>query len=122
MQLMPATARYVASKLDMSYSLGRLTSDSHYNLTLGQAYLGSLLEDFDGSHVLAFAAYNAGPGRVRQWLAEYGDPRHGNIDVIDWIEMLPFEETRNYVQRAIENMWIYQARLGGEDRLVATDF
>jgi len=121
MQLMPATARQVARTLDLDYSLGRLTSDGYYNLKLGQAYLKTLLEDFDYSYVLAMAAYNAGPRRVRQWLEAYGDPRTGEVDVIDWIEMLPFEETRNYVQRAIENMWIYRARLGDDSRLAATD-
>ncbi|MBL8661148.1 MAG: lytic transglycosylase domain-containing protein [Rhodospirillales bacterium] len=121
MQLMPETARRVAGAIDVEYSPDRLTTDGAYNVELGQSYLSTLLEDFDGSYVLAFAAYNAGPARVRQWLDAYGDPRRGDVDAIDWIEMLPFEETRNYVQRAIENMWVYQARLGGGRSLAATD-
>lgn len=121
MQLMPETARHVAGAIDVDYSPGRLTTDGGYNVELGQAYLSTLLEAFDGSYVLAFAAYNAGPARVRQWLDTYGDPRRGDVDVIDWIEMLPYEETRNYVQRAIENMWVYRARLGGSRSLLATD-
>lgn len=122
MQLMPGTAKLVANRIDLAYSPGRLTSDPGYNIELGRAYLSSLLQSFDGSYVLAFAAYNAGPGRVRSWLATYGDPRKGDVDIVDWIEVLPYEETRNYVQRAIENMWVYRARLDGGNRLLATDF
>jgi soluble lytic murein transglycosylase len=121
MQLMPGTARYVAASLDVPYSAVRLIADGGYNVKLGQAYLSRLLDTFGGSYVLAFAAYNAGPARVRQWLEAYGDPRAGDVDMVDWIEMLPFEETRNYVQRAIENMWVYQARLGSTNQLLATD-
>ncbi len=121
MQLMPRTARHVAGTLEMPYSLSRLTADPDYNLQLGQAYVSSLLDAFEGSPVLAFAAYNAGPSRVRQWLSEFGDPRDGAVDAIDWIEMIPFDETRNYVQRAIENLWVYRARLGGKTIALATD-
>jgi soluble lytic murein transglycosylase len=120
MQLMPGTAKQVAASLDLPYSPDRLTRDPAYNVKLGRAYLSKLLGSFDGSVALAFAAYNAGPARVRQWLDTYGDPRGGRVDLIDWIEMLPFAETRNYVQRAIENRWVYQARLNGDSVLLAS--
>ena len=120
MQLMPATAKQVAASLDLPYSPDRLTRDPAYNVKLGRAYLSKLLGSFDGSVALAFAAYNAGPARVREWLDTYGDPRRGRVDLIDWIEMLPYAETRNYVQRAIENRWVYQARLNGDAVLLAS--
>lgn len=119
-QLMPATAKQVANSLGLPYAPDRLTRDPAYNVKLGRAYLSKLLGSFDGSVALAFAAYNAGPSRVRQWLDTYGDPRSGRVDLIDWIEMLPFAETRNYVQRAIENRWVYQARLNGNGVLLAS--
>jgi len=112
MQLMPATASKIAKLLHMPFSQKRLTNDVAYNVTLGRAYLGSLIDDFSGSYVLAVAAYNAGPSRVRQWMQDHGDPRRGNIDMIDWIERIPFSETRNYVQRVLENLQIYRVRLG----------
>jgi soluble lytic murein transglycosylase len=112
MQLMPATARHIAKTLKMSFSANRLTSDWSYNITLGRAYLGSLLSDFSGSYVLAIAAYNIGPGRVKQWVRDYGDPRAKNVDVVDWIESIPVGETRNYVQRVLENLQIYRVRTG----------
>ena len=79
---------------------------------MGRAYLGSLVDNFSGSYVLAVAAYNAGPSRVHQWMQDHGDPRRQNVDVIDWIERIPFTETRNYVQRVLENLQIYRFRLG----------
>lgn len=112
MQLMPATARQVATRLKVSYSPSRL-SDTDYNVQLGQAYLGSLLGRFGGSYVLALAAYNAGPGRANQWLGENGDPRSDALEAIDWIEKIPFSETRNYVQRTLENLQVYRVLLGG---------
>ena len=113
MQLMPATAKYISKKEQLPYSAERLTSDGSYNVTLGRAYLERLLDDFGGSYVLAVAAYNAGPGRVREWLNEYGDPRGGRIDMVDWIEILPFTETRRYVQHVLDNLQIYRGRDGG---------
>jgi soluble lytic murein transglycosylase len=80
---------------------------------LGSAFLGRLLERYDGSYAMAAAAYNAGPGRVTQWIEDYGDPRTGQIDIIDWIELIPIYETRNYVQRVIENTYVYRLRLRG---------
>ncbi len=112
MQLMPATAKHVAKFLHLPFSQTRLTSDRRYNITLGRTYLDGLLDDFSGSYVLAIAAYNAGPGRVRQWMREYGDPRTKAVDTIDWIESIPVGETRNYVQRVLENLQVYRLRLG----------
>ena len=109
MQLMPATASTVARGLAIPVSIPALTEDPAYNMRLGTAYLQSLLQQF-GSIPLAVAAYNAGPRRVNDWLTANGDPRTGPVSMIDWIELIPFNETRNYVQRVMENMVIYQAR------------
>ena len=115
MQLMPATAQQVAGKLGLRHTQARLTADPGYNVQLGSAYLQEMVERFNGSYVLAIAAYNAGPGRVRQWLERYGDPRAEGVDVIDWIETIPFNETRNYVQRVMEGLQVYRQRLGAPD-------
>jgi len=112
MQLMPATARSVAADLGLGYSPASLTASPDYNISLGRAYLASLLGRFDGSYVLSLAAYNAGPGRVNQWLRSNGDPRLGDEAAVDWIELIPFNETRNYVQRCLENLQVYRARTG----------
>ena len=112
MQLMPGTASQVARELQVPYSASRLLSDARYNLTLGKAYLGGLLDSFSGSYVLAVASYNAGPARVRQWVRDYGDPRTKGVDVVDWVESIPFGETRNYVQRVLENLQVYRLRMG----------
>jgi len=112
MQLMPATARKVARALGLKYSRAALTDDWRYNAVLGQAYLAARLEEF-GSPVLAAAAYNAGPERAAAWLERYGDPRRNLDAAIDWIETIPFAETRNYVMRVLEGMHVYRARLGG---------
>lgn len=114
MQLMPGTARDVARSLDVPYDKARLTADWRYNATLGSRYLADLTERFGDSPVQIAAGYNAGPGRPRDWMAERGDPRTGDVDVIDWIELIPFRETRNYVQRVTESIPIYRARLSGE--------
>jgi soluble lytic murein transglycosylase len=111
MQLLPGTAKGVAKQAGIKFAQKRLTSDSSYNITLGRAYLDELLSRFGGSYVLTAAAYNAGPSRVRDWIATYGDPRQRSIDVIDWIESIPFDETRNYVMRILENTQVYRARL-----------
>jgi soluble lytic murein transglycosylase len=112
MQLMPATASFMAGKLQLPFSIPRLTTDGLYNLTLGRGYLEHLIDDFGGSYALAIGAYNAGPGRVRQWLAEYGDPRGGKVDMVDWIETIPIDETRLYVQRVLENLQVYRGQVG----------
>jgi len=113
MQLMPTTARKVAKKLGMPYSRSRLTSDWEYNVTLGSAYLASQIEAFNGSYILAFAAYNAGPSRAKSWIKDFGDPRIDSVDQVDWIESIPFRETRNYVMRVMESVYVYRARLKG---------
>ncbi|MBC6406715.1 MAG: lytic transglycosylase domain-containing protein [Rhodobacteraceae bacterium] len=112
MQLMPATAKRVAQDLSLPYSLPRLTADPAYNVDLGTAYLHQLSEEFGGNILLMAAAYNAGPHRAREWMARHGDPRRGDIDVVDWIEQIPFRETRNYVMRVAESLPIYRAHLG----------
>ena len=113
MQVMPKTAQAVARRVGVAYSRERMLTDWRYNARLGIAYLAEMVDEFDGSYVLAAAAYNAGPGRARQWIKTYGDPRRGNVDVIDWIEKIPFAETRNYVQRVLESTNVYRARLTG---------
>ncbi len=115
MQLMPRTAFRVARRLRVPYSRRRLTRDPHYNLRLGQAYLTDILEDYDGSLILALAGYNAGPLRVERWLRRYGDPGPNIYAAIDWIESIPFTETRNYVQRVLENLIVYRRRENGLD-------
>ena len=111
MQLMPGTAQDVSRKLNIGYSADLLTADPAYNALLGSSYLADLINSYNGSYVLAIAAYNAGPSNVNRWIGEYGDPRTGDIDSIDWIEFMPYGETRNYVQRVIENLQIYRERL-----------
>ena len=112
MQLMPATARATARTARMPYSLPRLTRDAAYNATLGAAHLGELLGNLRGSYILTFAGYNAGPSRALRWVKAYGDPRGGQTDPIDWIERIPFDETRDYVQKVMENLQAYKSRLG----------
>nr|WP_310522432.1 lytic transglycosylase domain-containing protein [Polymorphobacter sp.] len=106
MQLLPGTAAEQAGKIGLPASTERLTTDPIYNVTLGSAYFNRLKDNFAGSHVLAVAGYNAGPGNVRKFLAANGDPRAGE-DIIDWIEAIPLSETRNYVQRVLENAVVY---------------
>ncbi|HMR29951.1 MAG TPA: lytic transglycosylase domain-containing protein [Geminicoccaceae bacterium] len=114
MQLMPGTAKGIAQKLDMGYALGRLTSDPDYNARLGSSYLQQQIVRFDGELALALAAYNAGPARVVAWLDQNGDPRRSDAHrLIDWIEMIPFAETRNYVQRVLESRMVYEVVLDG---------
>ena len=113
MQLMPGTAKKVTGWLNMPYSKDRLTQDWQYNATLGQTYLARRLDQFGGSVAMAAAAYNAGAGRVDQWVERYGDPRAPGVDVVDWIETIPFRETRNYVQRVLEGLQVYRNRIAG---------
>lgn len=113
MQLMPRTARRMSEQMNLSYSPVRLTDDWKYNARLGSQYLAQLLKDYEGSYILTFAAYNAGPSRVAQWIETYGDPRAEDVDDIDWIEHIPFRETRNYVMRVMEAVFVYRARLRG---------
>jgi soluble lytic murein transglycosylase len=114
LQLMPGTAKAMAQKSGLPYSAQRLTSDAGYNATLGAAYLSDQLSRFDGSYVLTFVGYNAGPGRANDWIKRYGDPRGRSVeDVVDWVERIPFTETRTYVQRVMENYQVYKMRLTG---------
>ncbi len=117
MQMMPATAQRTARRVSTSYDTDRLTSDPAYNARLGQAHLGELMEDWKGSYILAFASYNAGGGNVKKWIDAYGDPRRPDVDPIDWVERIPFTETRNYVQRVMENLQVYRNRLDGKSTL-----
>jgi soluble lytic murein transglycosylase len=115
MQIMPSTARRTARLADLPYRPNDLTSNTTYNMQLGMTEFAGYLGDWNNSLILAAAAYNAGPNNARRWIAAYGDPRSPNVDPIDWIEQIPFNETRNYVQRVIENLEIYRSRLAGRD-------
>jgi soluble lytic murein transglycosylase len=119
MQLMPGTARDVASQLGLPFIQDKLTRDPAYNVALGSQYLAEMLQRFGGSYELALAAYNAGPNRVARWLETIGDPRSGKIDMVDWIEMIPLSETRNYVQRIMESVGVYRDRLNGPFKLLS---
>lgn len=113
LQILPGTAKAVAKRHNIAYSADKLTADAGYNATLGAHYLGEQIDAFGGSYVMTFIAYNAGPKRVPEWIARYGDPRGQSVDaIVDWIERIPFPETRNYVQRVMENYEVYKARLG----------
>ncbi len=117
MQLMPATAAKLARALKVVFKHKKnldaaLTHDQSLNLKLGSAYLEDLLSQFDGSYILAVAAYNAGPSRVQKWMHDFGDPRTHDVDAVDWVESIPFSETRNYVQRVLEGVQVYRQRLG----------
>ncbi len=117
MQVTPDAGRYVCKRAGVSFDLARMKTDPIYNTTLGAAELGGLLEDYRGSYILTFAAYNAGRGSVKKWIERYGDPRDPRIDAVDWVELIPFSETRNYVQRVMENLQVYRARFGGGTKL-----
>ncbi|MEE9346618.1 MAG: lytic transglycosylase domain-containing protein, partial [Robiginitomaculum sp.] len=111
MQMINATAKLTARKHRIKYHKSWLTADQNYAAKLGAHHLNDLLKKYDGSYIMAAVAYNAGPNRVTRWNKRYGDPRKGEIDAIDWLENIPFSETRNYVQRVMENMQVYNARL-----------
>ncbi len=110
MQIMPQTAKQVAASMKIKYEMGRLISDPSYNVTLGAAFLAQLISGYDGSYILSLAAYNAGPGRVSQWIKNFGDPRDKSIDPIDWVERIPIAETRHYVERILESTQLYRCR------------
>lgn len=114
LQLLPGTAKAVARQKGLGYSYKRLTTDAAYNATLGSAYLDEQLSKFDNSYVLTFAGYNAGPRRAEEWISRFGDPRGKSLEqVIDWVEKIPFKETRSYVQRILENYQVYKTRISG---------
>ena len=114
LQVMPVTARHVCSDYKIKCDIPRLMKDPAYNTMMGSAYIADRMQEFGGSYVLTLAGYNAGPGRAREWIKEFGDPRDGNVDPIDWIHRIPFEETREYVQKVLSNIQVYRARLGDE--------
>ncbi len=114
LQVMPITARHVCSDYKIKCSIAQLVSEPSYNTMIGSAYIGDRLRDFRGSYVLTLSGYNAGPGRTRQWIRQFGDPRAANVDVVDWIERIPFTETRKYVMKVLSNIQIYRARLGDQ--------
>lgn len=115
MQLMPRTANSVSKKLKLKYSKQRLTTDPEYNILLGSHYLGGLIDGFDGSYILAIASYNAGRSRIKGWIRDWGDPRSPDINTLDWIELIPFSETRNYVQRVMENLQVYRQLMNNDE-------
>lgn len=113
MQVLPGTAKLMAGKLGKEFDAARLTSDPAYNVTMGSAYLAEMAAEFGPSIALIASGYNAGPGRPRRWMAEFGDPRRPDVDVVDWVETIPFAETRTYVMRVAEGVVIYRAKLKG---------
>jgi soluble lytic murein transglycosylase len=121
LQLLPGTAREVARSLGLPYEEERLLSDPAYNALLGGTHFARMVADYRGSYVLAFVAYNAGPGRVTDWIERNGDPRDSVEKAIDWIELIPFDETRNYVQRTLENLQVYRVRLGFPELKIESD-
>ena len=118
MQVTPASGRDTAKRFNVSFDQHRLMADVAYNAQIGTAELGNDIASWRGSYILAFVAYNAGPRRAKEWIEQYGDPRNPKVDPIDWIERIPISETRNYVQRIIENMQVYRARFGTDPRLL----
>jgi len=114
LQVMPITARHICRDYKIRCDIPRLMKDAAYNTMMGSAYISDRMDEFSGSYVLAIAGYNAGPGRAREWMREFGDPRDPRIDPIDWIHRIPFQETREYVQKVLSNIQIYRARLGEE--------
>ncbi|WP_456389726.1 lytic transglycosylase domain-containing protein [Profundibacter sp.] len=114
MQLMPRTAQSVAEELELDFEVDRLLTDWRYNARLGSTYLARLQDEFGQSPILISVGYNAGPSRARAWITAFGDPRSAGVDVVDWIEHIPFRETRNYVMRVSESLPVYRARLSGK--------
>jgi len=111
MQVTPAAGRDTAKRIGLAYDWDRMVSDPVYNTQMGAGELAALLREYRGSHIMTFAGYNAGRGRVQQWIKQYGDPRDPKVDPVDWVERIPFAETRNYVQRVMENLAVYRVRL-----------
>ena len=110
MQVTPEAGRDTAKRVGVAYNWDRLVSDPVYNTQMGAAEVAALLKEYRGSYIMTFAGYNAGRGRVQQWVAQHGDPRDPAVDAVDWVERIPFAETRNYVQRVMENLQAYRAR------------
>lgn len=118
LQVMPETARHVCRDYKVKCDISRLKKDAAYNTMMGSAYISDRMDEFGGSYILAIAGYNAGPGRAREWIREFGDPRDTRVDPIDWIHRIPIQETREYVQKVLSNIQIYRARLGEETTAV----
>jgi len=118
MQVTPEAAIDTARRFKAVYNHGRLLSDPVYNMQMGAAELSNLFMGYNGSYILTFAGYNAGRGRVKQWIAAYGDPRDPHVDPVHWVERIPLSETRNYVERVMENLQVYRARFGGGSKLM----
>ncbi|HJU29985.1 MAG TPA: transglycosylase SLT domain-containing protein [Hyphomicrobiaceae bacterium] len=114
LQVMPVTAQHVCRDYKIKCDIPRLMKDPAYNTMLGSAYISDRMDEFSGSYILTLAGYNAGPGRAREWIKEFGDPRDAKVDPVDWIHRIPFEETREYVQKVLSNIQIYRARLGDQ--------
>jgi soluble lytic murein transglycosylase len=122
MQVTPLAARDTCKRFSCTYDMKRLKNDTAYNLQVGAAEFAGLMQDYRGNYILAFAAYNAGRGRVREWIERFGDPRDPKVDAVDWAERIPFMETRNYVQRVMENLQVYRTLFGGNAPLtIETD-
>jgi soluble lytic murein transglycosylase len=118
MQVTPEAGRDTAKRFNVAFNQHRLLVDIPYNAQLGTAEIANDLATWRGSYILALVAYNAGPRRAREWIAQYGDPRDPRVDPVDWIERIPISETRNYLQRVLENMQVYRARFGSDSRLL----
>jgi soluble lytic murein transglycosylase len=114
MQVTPEAGRDTAKRFGVAYDWDRMVSDPVYNTQMGAAELSALLREYGGCHIMTFAGYNAGRGRVREWVKQHGDPRDPNVDAIDWVERIPLAETRNYVQRVMENLQVYRARFDAD--------
>lgn len=113
MQVTPEAGSDTAKRFSVTYDWDRLVSDAVYNTQMGAAELAALLQEYRGSYIMSFAGYNAGRGRVQKWVAQYGDPRDTEVDAVDWVERIPLAETRNYVQRVMENnLQVYPVRFG----------
>src|SRR4029077_18763039 len=120
-QVMKDTAKHVCHDYKIKCNQKELVSDPTYNTMIASAYVGDRMAEFSGSYILGIASYNAGPGRARQWIQEFGDPRSGKVDPLDWIERIPNEETRRYVVKVLSNIQIYRARLGDEATALRLD-
>jgi soluble lytic murein transglycosylase len=121
MQVTPEAGRDTAKRFGVGYNWDRLVSDPVYNTQMGAAELAALLKEYRGNYIMAFAGYNAGRGRVQQWVAQHGDPRDPKVDAVDWVERIPLAETRNYVQRVVENLAVYRVRLGSGAATASTE-
>lgn len=114
MQVLPSTAKLVAKELALEFEASKLIADPAYNVTIGSAYLARMVKEFGPSIALIASGYNAGPNRPKRWIEEFGDPRQDSVDVVDWVETIPFAETRTYVMRVAEGVVIYRAKLKGQ--------